>query len=281
MWPVPRPLYAGWDVLNFYGACIVSSRSEERRVRLTHLGKDVLEAAERYESAALFGELHRLKDLEDQPDDEVSRSDLLWAYTRGLVQNDVGRRHYDELLARAPQGRCPFCGHRDVSTLDHQLPKATYPLLAVIPDNLVPACSECNHRKNDAVATTTGTQILHPYFEDASHGRWLFARVVSLDPIALLFFAEPDSTFTVTMQARIRHQFTQFRLATLYGTQASRQITGERLRLNQLRQEGGPTAVSEHLRETAASWAATSVNCWQHAMYEAMATDPGYLDDDR
>ncbi|PYC67316.1 hypothetical protein C7C45_22935 [Micromonospora arborensis] len=227
--------------------------------------------------AALFGELHRLKDLEDQPDDKIVRADLLWAYTRGLVQNDVGRRHYDELLARAPQGRCPFCGHRDVSTLDHQLPKATYPLLATIPDNLVPACSECNHRKNDAVAANTDTQLLHPYFEDASHGRWLFARVVSDDPIALLFFAEPDSAFTTTMQARIQHQFTHLRLAALYGTQASRQIAGERLLLNQLRQEGGPAAVSEHLRATAASWAATSVNCWQHAMYEALANDLGYV----
>ncbi|WP_124771774.1 HNH endonuclease [Micromonospora inaquosa] len=280
MWPVPRPHYAGWDVLNFYGSCIVSNRSEDSRTRLIHLGKDVREAAERYESAAYFGELHRLKDLENQPDDAASRLDLLWAYTRGLVQNATGRRHYDELLARAPQGRCPFCGHRDVSTLDHQLPKASYPLLAVVPDNLVPSCSECNHRKNDAVAPTTATQILHPYFEHASNGRWLFARVVSLDPPALLFFAEPDSTFTATMQGRIRHQFTQFRLATLYGTQASRQVAGERLRLNQLRQEGGPAAVREHLRATAHSWAATSLNCWQHAMYEALATDSGFLNTD-
>jgi hypothetical protein len=158
------------------------------------------------------------------------------------------------------------------------LPKASYPLLAVTPDNLVPACSDCNHRKNDAVAASTDTQTLHPYFEDASSGRWLFARVVSLDPIALLFFAEPASTFTATMQTRIRHQFKQFRLAALYSMQASRQIAGERVRLNQLRQQGGAAALSEHLRETAGSWAATSVNCWQHAMYEALATDPGYLD---
>jgi hypothetical protein len=81
------------------------------------------------------------------------------------------------------------------------------------------------------------------------------------------------------MQTRIRHQFTQLRLAALYGMQASRQTAGEQIRLSQLRQQGGPAAVSEHLRETAGSWAATSVNCWQHAMYEALAADPGYLDD--
>ncbi|MFF5230233.1 HNH endonuclease [Dactylosporangium sp. NPDC000521] len=265
--------------MTFYVDVICSSRSKDRLDRLSRLNMVVLEVAERYERAALFGELHLLKDLKDKPDDEAVRSALLWAYNGGLVQNEVGRRRYNELLSRAPDGRCPFCGHRDVDTLDHQLPKASYPLLAVVPDNLVPACSVCNHRKNDMVATSTSTQTLHPYFEHADRGRWLFARVVSLDPVAFAFFAEPDPTFSATMQARIRHQFTQFHLATLYGTQASRQVNGEREWLIKLRQHGGPDALREHLRDAASSWAATSVNCWQRAMYEALADNPGYLAD--
>jgi 5-methylcytosine-specific restriction endonuclease McrA len=214
-----------------YAVCLSSLRSEDRRSRLGDHRDDVLEAARRYIPAAAAGALHDLKDLRDQPNDKADQAALLWAYKQGLVQNTAGRRHYDELLARAPQGRCPFCGHRDVSTLDHQLPKASYPLLAITPDNLVPACSDCNHRKNDAVAASTDTQTLHPYFEDASSGRWLFARVVSHDPVAVLFFAEPASTFSTTMQTRIRHQFTQLRLAALYGMQASRQTAGEQILL--------------------------------------------------
>lgn len=274
MWPVPLPPFG---IGELYWDCLSSVRSKERHGRLLHLADDVLAATRRYTPAAAAAQLHDLRDLQDKPDDKEDRKTLLWAYTQGLVQNAAGRWYYDRLHALAPQGRCPFCGHRDVSTLDHQLPKASYPLLAISPENLVPACSECNHRKNDAVAATTETQTLHPYFESANTDRWLFARIVSIDPAALLFYAEPASTFTPTMQARIRHQFTQFRLAELYGLQASRQMTGEQLHLRRLRQQGGPATVGEHLREIAASWAATSVNCWQHAMYEALAADPDYL----
>ncbi|MEU7676193.1 HNH endonuclease [Micromonospora taraxaci] len=234
-------------------------------------------AATRYAAAAADAHLHTLTDLQDQPADIDDRAELRRAYSESLVRSTTGRIYYEELLASAPRNRCPFCGHRDVATLDHQLPKASYPLLAITPDNLVPACWDCNHRKNDAVPTTAATQTLHPYFESAEGSRWLFARVVSLDPAAVIFFADPGPIFSETMRARISHQFNQFRLAALYGTQAARQMAGERRLLANLRQEGGPPAVVKHLRDVAGSWAASSLNCWQHAMYEALAADPGYV----
>ncbi|WP_203794839.1 HNH endonuclease [Actinoplanes derwentensis] len=272
---MPRPLE---DNGMLYSVCASSSRKGERSDRLLALIPDVAAAARRYVPAAHFGGLHLLRDLAGRPEDPADHAALLWLYEKGLVQNSMGRQRYDDLLSRAPMGRCPFCGHRDVSTLDHQLPKSSYPLLAVLPDNLVPACSDCNHRKNDKVAASSQTQTFHPYFENANHGRWLVARVVSLDPIAVVFAAEPDAAFTTTTQARIRHQFVQFRLAALYGPQAVQQISGERLMLDRLRQHSGLAAVGEYLREAAASWAAArSVNCWQHALYEALAADPGFL----
>lgn len=273
MWPLPRPEIDAGDV---YRTCTASVRDADRQARLAGFEVSVIAAAKRFAAAAADAQLHTLTDLKDQPTDKTDRAELRRTYTEGLVRSTAGRIHYEELLAGAPHNRCPFCGHRDVATLDHQLPKASYPLLSVIPDNLVPACSDCNHRKNDAVPTTAAMQTLHPYFESAERARWLFARVVSLDPAAVLFYANPDPTFTATMRARISHQFTQFRLAALYGTQAARQMAGERCHLANLRQEDGPSAVAKHLRDVAASWAEASLNCWQHAMYEALAADPGY-----
>ncbi|TWG21414.1 hypothetical protein FHX34_103952 [Actinoplanes teichomyceticus] len=275
MWPLPRPPYKAYD---FYQASVLSTRSKEVSDRLLGLSNNILQAAERYKPAASNGALHQLKDLAGQPSDAAGKSALLWAYEQGIVRNKKGRLLYDFLLAQAPYGRCPFCWHRNVHTIDHQLPKSSYPLLSIIPDNLVPACTNCNHRKNDTVAASTQTQILHPYFEHADHGRWLFARVAYLEPVTVLFSADPDPTFSETMQTRIRHQFTQFRLASLYGQQAASQIAGERHRIDQLRQQAGPTVLSAHLRDAADSWAKQSVNCWQRAMYEALATHSGFLE---
>ena len=91
------------------------------------------------------------------------------------------------------------------------------------------------------------------------------------------FYADPETTFSPTMQARLRHHFQQFQLATLYGMQAAQELAGMRLRLSNLRQAGGSAAVTADLLSSAQGWAAHSLNCWQHAMFEALATDPMYV----
>ncbi|CAM5719997.1 hypothetical protein SALBM311S_12175 [Streptomyces alboniger] len=73
-----------------------------------------------------------------------------------------------------------LCGHRDVSTLDHQLPKMKYPLLAVVPINLVPACGICNWLKGEHVPETASEQThFYPYYDDVADQQWLFARLKS------------------------------------------------------------------------------------------------------
>ncbi|MEV6929697.1 HNH endonuclease signature motif containing protein [Dactylosporangium sp. NPDC051485] len=269
MWSVPRP---GTDAGYLYRTCVATVSDDDRRATLEGFEAGVVKAADRYAVEAAAAALHNLADLADQPADPDDRKALRRVYTRSLVDTKAGRSHYDALLAAAPLGRCPFCGHRDVATLDHQLPKSSYPLLAVVPDNLVPACSDCNHLKNNRVATTAATQALHPYFEHAEHARWLFARVGSLDPgTVVVFHADPDPAFAPAMRERIRHQFTEYRLAALYGMQAAREMAGRRAQLAGLQRAAGPAGLARHLRETAESWSKESLNCWQHALYDALA----------
>jgi len=274
MWTIPRPPFDAHDV---YIACTVSMRDDETRRRLVLLENEVDFAAYAFASAGPQARLHTLGFLSGRPDNKDDKAALKKAYTAGMVGNKCGRYYYDRLLAAAVQGRCPLCGHRNVSTLDHQLPKSSYPLLAVVPDNLVPACSDCNHRKNDVAPASSETQTLHPYFDDANQARWLYAQVDPGEEVTVRFYADPDSTFDPTMQARIRHHFKQFQLATLYGLQAAQELAGMQLRISKLRQAGGPSAVADDLRGSAESWAAHSLNCWQNAMFEALAGDPAYL----
>lgn len=62
----------------------------------------------------------------------------------------------------------PVLHHRDVSTLDHVLPKTLFPSLAVTPLNLVGSWKDCNKAKLAAAPSNTSYAVLHPYFEDIS-----------------------------------------------------------------------------------------------------------------
>lgn len=62
---------------------------------------------------------------------------------------------------------CPYCLMDIANTIDHYLPKQEYPEFSVLADNLIPACSFCNEKKNDAWKNAKGDErgFLHFYFD--------------------------------------------------------------------------------------------------------------------
>jgi hypothetical protein len=81
----------------------------------------------------------------------------LWSNILGLsaVQNAVGSidDHYRvAFLASNSEGKCPYCGYRDLlgeysdyrEAYDHYLPKTKYPFNTVNFRNLAPMCDRCN-----------------------------------------------------------------------------------------------------------------------------------------
>lgn len=70
---------------------------------------------------------------------------------------------------------CPTCGGMGTSSVDHYLPKAAYPNLALFSWNLVPAC-DCNYKRTATVKGINLNQIpIHPYFDDGLHERLMKA----------------------------------------------------------------------------------------------------------
>ena len=99
---------------------------------------------------------------------------------RMAAQGSPGRAIYDAIKVGSPNGLCPLCGQRVVATLDHYLPKSRYAALAVNPANLIPACSDCNKAKSDAVADT-----LHPYYDNIENDLWLRAELKEVRPASV------------------------------------------------------------------------------------------------
>lgn len=78
---------------------------------------------------------------------------------------------------------CPMCGSFHRGTLDHLLPKNTYPAFAIFSRNLVPAC-KCNSKRKEILKGPLPDQrILHPYFDDCLAERLVGADFTALGPI--------------------------------------------------------------------------------------------------
>lgn len=63
---------------------------------------------------------------------------------------------------------CPSCGESGTpNTLDHYLPKSTYPEFSVTIANLCPMCDKCQTEKRDKTLNNVLQRLfLHPYFDE-------------------------------------------------------------------------------------------------------------------
>lgn len=67
---------------------------------------------------------------------------------------------------RLSPGVCPTCGAESSATVDHVYPKAPWPVYSFFSLNLVPACDQCNRKKNDIFfGANPDERPVHPYFD--------------------------------------------------------------------------------------------------------------------
>ncbi|MFD7817617.1 hypothetical protein ACFV6E_32555 [Streptomyces sp. NPDC059785] len=172
--------------------------------------------------------------------------------------------------------KCPLCGIGEVDTLDHYLPKAHFPLCAILPINLVPACMHCNHDKGPATSDSPGTQPLHPYFDRLGQGRWLVADVLPTTPVTVCSDVQARPEWSAALTARVQHHFTAYDLGSRYALKTGRHLAGRRHLHRQLL-DIGPKPLRETLREEAESWTKPNPNAWETALYFALADSDWYL----
>jgi hypothetical protein len=162
------------------------------------------------------------------------------------------------------------------STLDHHLAKSEHPTFAITPINLVPSCSDCNHSKSAHQPSTPDEEALHPYYDDIDDARWLFARVIEEQPVSLIFFANPPSSWIATKRARVLRHFETLNLARLYTSQSSDDLPSMRFRLERLLNASGPQAVRQQLLEERDDRLKDANNSWQISMLDALSSSDWY-----
>ncbi|MCY0940206.1 HNH endonuclease [Streptomyces antarcticus] len=272
-----------FDARDVYTTCIGNARPRTRE-RLEAFTEAVADAAAIYEAAAHSQALHTLTGLAAQPFALPDREALEGVYTDRMVKNHApGRRIYEALrgttdeAGRRRDNRCPLCGEGLVTTLDHHLPKNKYPLLSVVPVNLIPACRDCNTGKLATTPVNAGDQTLHPYFDDFSHYPWLRARVRrprGNEQLSVRFFVSPHPDWDDTLTERLCTHLKVFDLDHRYSLLVSSHIASTNHDLTIM-----PT-------NTIAAWLAHKAEGWRYqdnpntmgyALFKALSSDEWYV----
>ena len=209
---------------------------------------------------------------------DMSKKELVDLYSdQMVVGSKPGRKQYDSLMMLAPLGKCPFCGFGQVSTLDHFLSKSRYPMFSVLTFNLIPSCSDCNTGKGSSVLAN-GTQILHPYFEDAvvETVPWLFSELIESVPAAVQYFVKPPTNWSAGLAIRVTNHFKDLELAKRFGVEAASELASLSDILDALET---PEAREIHLLSISRVERKKRTNSWRAALYEAVAGSPWYKKD--
>ena len=266
---INKPNYSPKEV---FLLCVSRVRDPKLKARLETVADDIAERAKEYDERAAEAGLYTLPEHDDVSG-VVSGQEMQGVYTSRMARKRApGRRVYDQIVASAPNDMCPLCGQGLVASLDHHLPKTSFPSFTVTPYNLVPSCDRCNKTKLDVVPSNAEEQTLHPYYDDTTKHRWLYASVLETAPASIRFFVEVQESSDGVLRARIESHFNTFKLGALYAAHAGAELANIRAQLEDIHSMAGAEAVREHLETGAESRRRNHANSWQTAMYSAMTS---------
>ena len=264
-----KPIYTQENIID---DCISNMRDTKNstKSRVVSSKNEIVSKSKEYDELAQKGQLGRLKEHENIKGGATKR-DMQKLYDQKFARKEQGgRKYYDAIKLLAPYGRCPLCGQREVKTLDHYLPKSKFPLYAVTPYNLIPACSDCNKDKFNDISICREKETIHPYYDDFTDEVWIKAKMIEEDPITFEFYVKKPKNWDDLKYKRACYHFEKFGLNKLYKPYACEMFTGCLPRLRRLLKKSGRIAVEEHIKECIDEAREVRLNTWQAAVYESI-----------
>lgn len=268
---IPHPKFSAKDC---FESCISQKRCKKEKKELSDCTQIIENAEKEYKRKAASFDLHLFSEnscLEKY----INTKNIEKLYKNNFSRRGTETRskYYDKIMLSATNGLCPLCGVGTASTLDHYLPKSTFPSLSVTPSNLIPCCKDCNIAKKSYTPLLKNDQLLHPYYDILPEDVWLNAYIHdSTDFSIVLFKAEPSTSFQASLKKRIEKNFKDLNLGALYSSNAANEVCGIKSELLKLYESGGDSLIKNSLHERHLSWKAININCWQAALYRCLSS---------
>ncbi len=267
-----------------FDTCVNSISNDNLRNKFIASSVELINDCKSYHNKAKNAELF-LIDANNCQNDQVvittiTKKELKNLYNQQMIgQNKPARTIYDKLIISAPNGICPYCGFGQTSSLDHYLPKASFPNFSVLPLNLIPSCNDCNTGKHAKITNTAEQQVIHPYYDHQliQDQKWLFAKVIETIPASIQFFVQPPEDWSNIMQQRVQSHFNEFNLSKRYSIEAANELSTLNPTLSNYFSTN-KNLVKLHLRSAANAMYSNHKNSWKTAMYHALVSSDWYCD---
>lgn len=270
---IKKPVFSVRDV---FKACISSVKSEKLKSALTKCKKKLMAEELDFDikgRAALFYRIKRSTVIFGG----IGKKAMTTVYDYRMRQTPAGYIYYNKLKIAAPFGKCPICSIRGADSLDHYLPKAEYPALAITPLNLIPSCIQCNKMKKVNYPTNSEEQTLHPYYDSVELDSWIGARVLRTVPISFEYFCLTPTNWDDVKKLRAVNHFESFKLNELFSSHANEELRGALTQLINL-YNNDILQLQMHLEDAYSSRLMLGVNSWQAVMYNALRSDEWFYE---
>jgi len=263
------------DISEIITDCISNMTNENLKEAIEEGLSQIIDAESEYDEKKAENRLYEIvRDKEISL--LVNKDELKKIYKdRFSKSKHLARKYYDLLLFSAPGSRCPQCAVRIATTLDHNLPKSKYPLLAVSPLNLIPSCSDCNKGKHIEYPTCSEEETIHPYYDDIEETRWLYCKVITVKPFLVSYYVKTEHP--PLMNQRIINHFESFQLNKLYTIHAAEAFSNDFGQLKKLFLSGGRDELLAQINDNFESCAQVNINSWQCTYYEGLLDCEDFL----
>lgn len=242
-----------------FTSCISTFR-KNKRIKLEKCLSRVLADAVQYQDL-IPEKIHQFK--ESALPEGVSADDMTKVYKAKFVRS---KTYYEAIKSHAK--RCPICGVRDASTLDHYLPESRMPTLVVTPINLIPACMECNHAKRDYMSLDPAETPVHMYLDEIDDEPWLYTEIG--ENLEVTFEVRCPQTWGSAKCSRVTRHLDFYKLHVLYSGRADSLIIGNKDPWRWMLQECGEVIFKEYISRCKMSAEKQGMNSWEAALYRGL-----------
>lgn len=266
---IEKPNYPVSDIVT---CCVDSMKKTKKQLPLIEGYKAAIPELEKYDlifkRAMESGEIYKLMP-HDSVTINIGKREMEALYSNQFVNNARPRaQFYDRIMASAQNHICPYCAERDVSTLDHFLPKAYFPKLAVNALNLVPSCFACNKEKQSTYFSRAEDVTLHPYYDNVQDSTWLFAEFKSNKISSIVFYVKHDDPLLVK---RLQAHMKNYKLALLYQEKVVEEcLAYQKMWNNVLQKNEGRRELIKLMEMSYESACCNEKNSWRAALYRAI-----------
>lgn len=269
MIPISRPLL---EAKTLFETCISKTKNKIHRTNLEKCSNTIITQSKNYETLFIKNEMYTIpQDM--TVFDSIGKDEMIKVYKNGMLAKKMpGRQYYDLIRSSAVDGLCPLCSIRPVSTVDHYLAKALYPVFSVTPVNLIPACGDCNGDKKVRFPKTNIDQTLHPYFDNVNNENWIKASVLKTSPVSVSFYPDPPKHWDDVLKQRVMYHFTSFNLNEVFSSNANRRLQGS---IKTLKKQYAihPDALKDYLLDAYESNLGLGVNSFEAVLFYTLLND--------